>query len=174
LEEKGLEKDITIRHAVAKDLPALTEIYNHYVVNTPVTFDVLPYEPHERTPWFEQFAENTRHQLLVISSAGEIKGYASSASLRPKQAYETSVECTIYLGPEAVGLGFGKKLYAALFDALADHDVHRCYGIITLPNDPSIALHRAFDFKEVARLTEVGRKFNQYWDTLWMEKEINS
>ncbi|MEX2327986.1 MAG: N-acetyltransferase family protein [Pseudomonadales bacterium] len=168
-----MQTNITIRHAIRHDLPALTEIYNYYVCNTPITFDVSPFEPHEREPWLNQFTENTRHQLLVVSQDGIVNGYASSAPLRPKQAYETSVECTIYLRPGSVGQGLGKQLYSALFSILADQDIHRCYGIITLPNEASIRLHHAFGFKEVARLTEVGRKFDRYWDTLWMEKAMS-
>ena len=37
-----------VRPAIEADLPALTEIYNHYVVNTAITFDVSPFRPEER------------------------------------------------------------------------------------------------------------------------------
>ncbi len=40
--------DILIRPAVRGDLPRLTEIYNHYVVNTPVTFVVVQKRHHTR------------------------------------------------------------------------------------------------------------------------------
>ena len=32
-----------IRDATAADVPRLTEIYNHYVVNTATTFDIEPF-----------------------------------------------------------------------------------------------------------------------------------
>ena len=101
-------------------------------------------------------------------------GFASAAPLRPKQAYETSVECSIYLHQDISGRGFGSRLYQTLFTALETQDVHRCYGIITLPNDASVALHRSFGFVQVSHLSEVGRKFDQYWDTLWMEKSLHN
>lgn len=150
----------------------LTDIYNHYVLNTAVTFDVQPFSPAEREPWFSQFAPDTPHQLLVLLEHDKPLGYASSAHLRPKQAYDTSVEVSIYLHPEATGSGYGKQLYQALFERLAQQDVHRCYGIIAIPNDASLALHRAFGFVEVAHLHEVGRKFDRYWDTVWLEKHL--
>jgi len=34
--------DIRIRRAEEHDLPALLDIYNHYVLNTHITFDVEP------------------------------------------------------------------------------------------------------------------------------------
>ena len=53
---------------------------------------------------------------------------------------------------------------------LADADVHRAYAGIALPNEPSLALHAAFDFVEVSRFTEVGRKFDRYWDVAWLKR----
>ena len=63
-----------------------------------------------------------------------------------------------------MGQGLGRRLYAALFDALKDEDVHRAFGGITLPNDASVALHRAFGFEPVGIYREVGRKFGRYRD----------
>lgn len=163
---------IRIRHAGPGDLTALTEIYNYYVINTAVTFDTAPFDPEARLPWFSQFSPGSRHQLLVISEDETPLGYACSSQLRPKPAYETSAEVSIYLHPDATGKGLGRQLYEALFAELSRQDLHRCYGIVTLPNDASIALHRSFGFGEVARLNQVGRKFDRYWDTLWMEKPL--
>lgn len=164
--------EIDIRHATLQDLPALTEIYNHYVVNTPITFDIETWTSETRLPWFQQFKPATPHQLMVLTVDGELRGYASSSPLRPKRAYETSIESTIYLHPDAGGRGLGKQLYGALFESLINLDLHRCYGVITMPNDASVALHRHFGFYDVGRLNEVGRKFGRYWDTLWMEKVL--
>ena len=43
----------TLRPAVLHDLPALTAIYNHYVVHTTITFDLQPFEPEGRRAWFD-------------------------------------------------------------------------------------------------------------------------
>ena len=39
-----------VRPAILADLRALTDIYNHYIVHTTVTFDLRPFEPEERRP----------------------------------------------------------------------------------------------------------------------------
>ena len=54
----------------------------------------------------------------------------------------------------------------------ADPDVHRAYGGVALPNPASIALHERFGYKQVATYTEVGFKFDRYWDVIWFEKEL--
>jgi phosphinothricin acetyltransferase len=71
-----------------------------------------------------------------------------------------------------VGKGVGKKLYAGLFDALADEDIHRIVGGYTLPNAASAKLHEMFGFKSVGIFSEVGYKFGKYWDVQWTERPL--
>ena len=99
-------------------------------------------------------------------------GYSSSHPFRPKGAYATSVETSVYLDPAWQGRGLGARLYAALFDALASEDVHRAYAGITLPNPASLALHPRFGFEHAGTFRQVGRKHDRYWDVAWYEKSL--
>jgi phosphinothricin acetyltransferase len=163
-----------VRAAVESDLARLTEIYNHYVVNTHVTFDVEPFSVDDRCSWFHHYATHGRHRLLVaVADDSVVAGYATSSPYRPKPAYLTSVETSVYLAPESVGRGLGTLLYARLFEELAGEDVHRALAGIALPNDASIALHQRFGFRRVARFTEQGRKFDRYWDVDWFERPVS-
>jgi phosphinothricin acetyltransferase len=178
--------EIEIRPAELRDLPRLTEIYNYYVINTPVTFDVEPYTVERREPWFAQFGRTGRHRLLVAESAQEsakesaqesaresskqIVGYVGTTKFRPKAAYETTVETTIYCAPNAVGKGVGGRLYTALFEALRGEDIHRFVAGYALPNAATAAIHERFGFKVVGVFSENGRKFGKYWDVCWTER----
>ena len=163
---------ISIRHAASADLPRLTEIYNYYIRETAITFDVEEYAVEKRRAWFEQFAETGRHQLLIAEVGGQVVGYAGTTLFRPKRAYDPSVEMTVYVDRHATGRGIGAALYAELFPRLAKEDVHRALAGITIPNPASIALHLRFGFQQVAHFTENGRKLGRYWDVVWLEKEI--
>ena len=163
---------LRIRLALRADLPCLTEIYNHYVVNTAITFDIEPFTVEQRVSWFDLHAETGRYRLLVAEDAGHLVGYAGTGPFRPKQAYETTVAATIYCAPDATGRGVGTRLYAALLDSLRGEDVHRALAGITLPNPASIALHQRFGFVEVGRFNENGRKLGRYWDVAWFEKRL--
>jgi phosphinothricin acetyltransferase len=165
-------RNTSIRPAEPCDLPRLTEIYNHYVIHTPVTFDIEPYTIEKRAAWFEQFSNAGRYRLFVAERDGVALGYAATMRFRPKAAYETTVETTIYCAPEAVGQGLGAKLYAALFAAIANEDIRRIVAGYTLPNDGSAKLHASLSFKPVGIYTEVGRKFGKYWDVQWMERGL--
>ncbi len=165
-----------VRDGGPGELEQLNELYNHYLRETHITFDIVPITMAQRTEWFSHLATSGPHRLLVAAeprgSREHVLGYASSHPFRPKQAYETSVETSIYLAPDAVGQGVGTALYTALFEALAGEDLHRAYAGIGIPNDASIALHERFGFARVAYFTEQGRKFGRYWDVAWYEKEL--
>jgi phosphinothricin acetyltransferase len=161
-----------IRNARPDDVPALTGIYNHFVTATHITFDVNPCSEENRRAWFDQFHESGPHRILAAESDGVLAGYACSTPLRPKAAYEVSVETTIYLDPAFTGQGVGRTLYAALFAALETEDVHRAYGCIALPNPESVALHERLGFDHVGTFHQAGRKFDRYWDIAWYEKKM--
>ena len=161
--------EIRIRPAEPADLARLTEIYNYYVVNTPVTFDVEPYTVERRETWFGQFGTG-RHRLLVAEGDADVVGYAGTMRWRPKAAYDTTAETTIYCAPESVGKGIGRRLYAALFEELRGEDINRFVAGYTLPNPATAALHERLGFKTVGVFSEVGRKFGKYWDVCWTER----
>lgn len=162
--------DVRIRPAERDDLARLTEIYNYYVVHTPVTFDVEPYTVERRESWFAQFGDTGRHRLLVAEENGVVVGYAGTTRFRPKAAYETTVETTIYCDANATGKGIGRRLYAALFESLRGQDIHRFVAGYALPNPATAAIHQRFGFNVVGVFSENGRKFGKYWDVCWVER----
>jgi phosphinothricin acetyltransferase len=164
--------ELTVRPASEGDLGPINDIYNHYVIQAHFTFDVEPLSIETRREWFGDHSVSGRHRVLVALSDDAVVGFASSSRFRPKPAYETSVETSIYLAPDMLARGAGSKLYEQLFKVLEGEDVHRAYAGISLPNPASIALHERFGFKRVAHFTEQGRKFGRYWDVAWYEKPL--
>jgi len=163
-----------IRRAVPGDLPALLDIYNHYVRETAITFDIEPRTLAQRQAWFDGFSAQGRYQCFVAVRDGRAVGWASSHPYNERAAYETTVASSIYLAPGVTGQGLGRRLYAALFDALAGEDIHRIFGGITLPNAPSVRLHQSFGFAPIGVYQEVGRKFGRYWDVAAYLKTASS
>lgn len=166
--------EVQVRPGVENDLKALTDIYNHYIRETPITFDTAVFTPEERRPWLLSHPEDGPHRLKVAEArdSQEILGYATSSAFRPKPAYTTSVEVTVYLAPDVTGRGIGTLLYESLFASLATEDLHRAYAGIAQPNEASARLHERFGFRHVGTYREVGRKFGRYWDVAWYEKDL--
>ena len=159
-----------IRRARISDVPALLEIYNYYVANTHITFDVEPHTLDRRLAWFATFADSGRYQCFVAERDGSVIGWASSAPLKERAAYQTSVETSIYLAPSEGRRGVGSRLYRTLISAVEPMDVHRAYGGISLPNDASVSLHVGLGFSHIGTYREVGRKFGRFWDVAIYER----
>jgi phosphinothricin acetyltransferase len=160
-----------VRPATAADLERINEIYNHYVVHSHATFEIEPVTMAARREWATHYAATGRHRLLVVAD-DRVLGYATSSPYHLRAAYETSVEVSVYVDPDATGRGLGGLLYGALLPALEGEDLHRAYGGVSLPNPASVALHERFGFREAGRYSEQGRKFGRYWDVVWLERPL--
>jgi phosphinothricin acetyltransferase len=165
---------LAIRQAESGDLNRLVQIYNHYVVETHVTFDTEPFAVGARTQWFTRFGDSGPYRLFVAEIGAEVIGYACSLPFKDRAAYSTSVETTIYLEPGATEKGYGATLYGHLLDVLcAEPTLHRAYAGVALPNPQSIRLHERLGFAHVASYHEVGFKFGKFWDVDWFEKDLS-
>jgi len=162
-----------LRPATLDDLPALTDIYNYYVVNTTITFDLHPFTAGERRPWFDDHKSSGPHRLLVATDGGgACIGYASTSRWRPKPAYDTTVEASVYCHPRAVGCGCGTALYGALFESLEHEDVETIVAGVSLPNPASIALHERCGFVHVGTVREAGFKHDAWHDVAFYQRML--
>ena len=151
-----------IRNVQIEDAQQLLDIYNYYVVNTVVTFDL---EPLSLDVFKERITTvSSDYPFLVYEENSEILGYAYGSKFRPKPAYNNTVESTVYLKHGYQGKQIGSKLYEELLYLLKQKNTHVVLGVLTLPNQASVKLHEKFGFKEVAHLKEVGLKFGEWQD----------
>ena len=167
-----------IRDAGRDDAAAIVAIYNHFIVNTAVTFEEQAVTDEEMS---QRVADVQGGDLpwLVAEHEGMVVGYAYATRWRVRHAYRFSVESTVYLAPSFAGKGIGKLLYTALLARLNEHGYHLVIGGIALPNAPSVALHEALGFQKVAEFKEVGFKSGRwvdvgYWQLMLSELKTRS
>ncbi len=163
--------DATIRAATEGDLEQINAIYNHYVERSHATFDLEPTGMEYRREWFAE-RQGARHHVFAAVSDDEILGYTAAGRYRPRAAYDTTVESSVYVVPGLQGHGLGRALYRVLVEAIDASDVHRVVAGVALPNPASVALHLEFGFHRVAHFSEQGHKFGRYWDVDWYEREV--
>ena len=169
--------EFTIRDAVLDDAERLLEIYSHYVENTAITFE---YD----IPSIEDYRSRMKHTTekypyLVIEKDDVIQGYAYAGSFVGRPAYDWSCEMTIYLAHDVQKQGLGRKLYAALEQALKGMGILNLYACIGYPivadeylTTNSADFHIHLGFAEVGRFHQCGYKFGRWYDMIWMEKVI--
>lgn len=151
-----------IRKAVQKDVKELLDIYNCEVVHGVATLDLNEKTPEEWQVWFDSHnIEN--HPLYVAEIDGRVAGYASLSSYREKEAYKTTVELSVYVGPDFRRQGVATELMKVILkDAGEDDTIHTVVSVITSGNEASTALHEKFGFRFCGRIEEVGMKFGKY------------
>jgi phosphinothricin acetyltransferase len=160
-----------IRPAEDSDLAQITAIHNYYVENTHLSFDIRAFTANQRRSWFAEHSAGNRYRLVVAEDEQhDVIGYATSGRFRAKEAYETTVEVSIQCAPTYRGGGLGRRLYDELFTLLAVEDVRCAVAGIAVPNPASVALHERMGFQRLGTFRQVGRKFQRYWDVVWMQK----
>ncbi len=151
-----------IRRATSRDAGALVEIYNWYVENTVITFEV---EPVSETEMARRIASVlTAHEWLVCEREGAVVGYAFAARFRERAAFRFIAESTIYLRNGLQGQGLGTPLYRALVERTFALGYTGLVGAIALPNAASERLHESLGFEKVAHLRRVGWKHDRWID----------
>lgn len=155
-----------IRPATIDDAQAILAIYAPIVETTAISFETVP-------PTIDEMAERIRtylasHAYLVAEKDGAVLGYAYGTAYRPRAAYASTCETTVYVAEAGRGQGIGKQLYKALLPELAGRNYRTAIAGIALPNDASIALHESVGFEKAGVLREVGYKFDRWHDLgLW-------
>ena len=162
--------DLTIRSATEADVPQLAELYNHYILTSPATFDTEPHTVEQKLEWFSKYSDCGAFRVMVaVEPDGRIVGHSYSSALYPKAAYDSSVATSVYLLPGEVGRGVGTRLWHALYEELLKVDeLHQLFALITLPNDASVAMTESCGYTLSGVWRQCGRKFDLYWDVgIW-------
>jgi len=175
--------EFAVRDAVAADATAVAGIYNHYVRDSVITFEVDAVPVEDIAARIAMIVGAGLPYLVVEHeerAGGDVFGFAYAGPFQERAAYRHSVELTVYLAPDAGGRGAGTALYEALLARLrllgpgdSPHaPVHRVYGRIALPNAASVALHERVGLRRIGVLSEVGRKFDTWIDVGFWEGEL--
>ena len=154
---------------------ALMNIYNPEVVETTVTFDLVPRSLEEQENWIRAHlhthpcivAVNDDDDLGESGARGEkILGFAVVSPFRSRPAYATSVENSVYVLRSARGRGVGEVLLRELVNTAKESGFHALIARIVGENDGSIRLHEKCGFKLVGTEIEVGRKHGRWLDVV--------
>ena len=156
-----------IRSATVADAPEISAIYNHYVLNSCITFEEEAVSAADMAARIRDVTESL--PWLVLEDNDHVVGYAYASKWKSRCAYRYAVESTIYLRQDALGRGLGRELYQRLISDLRHAGMHSVIGGVALPNAASQRLHEALGFKKVAHFEQVGWKFDQWIDVGYWE-----
>ena len=179
--ERRMDMDqIIIRKARLEDAKSLLAIYGEYVKHSAITFEYDVPQEEEFRARMQRFMQ--KYPYLVAQRGEEILGYAYAGSFYGRAAYGWCAEVTVYLAPEAQGLGLGRRIYAALEDALGKMGVLNLYACIAVPHGEddeyltgnSMQFHAHMGYALCGTFSLCGYKFGRWYDMVWMEKMIGA
>ena len=160
-----------LRFAVPSDAGALLRIYDEYI-NTSITFEyALPGEAEFAARIADISAE---YPYLALFDGGVPAAYAYAHRAQARAAYGWNAELSVYVSRDAAGRGLGTKLYTVLLALLQKQGVRTAYGVVTMPNDASSALHQKLGFRTLGTYHNTGYKNGRWRDVVWFEKPIGS
>lgn len=158
-----------LRPATADDAPAIRRIYAPFVENTAISFEIdIPPKSEIAT---RITTKTERYPWLVAVSEG-IAGYAYAGSHRSRDAYQWSVDVSVYIDSAHHRRGIARTLYTALFAILREQGFLNAYAGIALPNHASTEFHESMGFEPVGTYHDVGYKGGEWHDVRWYEKPL--
>jgi L-amino acid N-acyltransferase len=160
---------VLIRAAEPDDAAAVLEIYNHEVLTSVVTFDLVPRTEEEQRAWIED--RSGAHVVLVaVDDAGLVVGFGALSPYRERPGYATTVEDSVYVHQDHRGTGVGGALLEELVETARSHGFHALMAKVVGGHEASITLHARAGFEVVGHEREVGRKFGRWLDVVLMER----
>lgn len=163
-----------IRLAAADDLPAINEIYNHYVLSSTCTYQKDPSSDAERAAWFAE--HDALHPITVAEGENEdegtLLGWGCLSPFRGRWGYRHTVENSVYVRPSRHRQGLGRALLADLIERARHLGHHTIIAGISAEQRASVVLHERAGFAMVGQLREVGHKFDTWLDVVFMQRML--
>lgn len=168
-----------IRTVKLEDAPQLLAIYAPYVKHTAITFE---YDVPTEDEFLQRIADiSSKYPYLVATTDGRIVGYAYANVFKNRPAYQWSVETSIYVDKKEKRKGIGRKLHESLEKALQEQGIQNMNACISYVESEdeyltldSVRFHEHLGYQQVAHFHQCGRKFNRWYDIIWMEKMIGN
>lgn len=152
------------------DATAITLIYNHFILETDISFETEPLTVDEMKQRIAGVAP--RYPYIVVETEGRIVGYAYVHEWSTRPAYAATVESSIYLSPEIAGQGIGGELLGELETRCKERGIEVVLALITATNKASCRFHEHAGYEKVGHLSGVGHKFGRTLDVAIYEHKL--
>lgn len=167
-----MSDDLIIRHSGEPDVPAIAAIYAHHVLYGKASWE-------ETAPDAAEIARRRQAVLdlelphLVAEWQGEIAGFAYAGPYRGRPAYRYTVENSIYVRDGLHGKGIAGRLMQRLIDECTRAGRRQMIAVIgDSANAASIRLHEKMGFRVVGTFRDIGWKFGEWLDSVYMQRPL--
>jgi len=165
--------DLRIREAIAQDMPAILNMMNYHIENTTVNYNESKLSLQDQESCFAK-KHKEGMPVIVAESGNRVLGFATYGIFRPFDGYRYSVEHSVYVVPDRQSQGVGKALMRELIAIAKKQGHHTMIAGVTVGNPASIRFHEHLGFEKVGYFKEVGTKFDQWLDLVFLQLMLES
>ena len=166
---------MNIRPAALDDIGAITAVYADAVTNGTSSYELEPPTVAEMAARMQALVAGGFPYLVAESEDGVLRGYAYAGPFRARPAYRFIVEDSVYVAPDAKGMGVGRSLLEALISRVEELGFRQIVAVIGdgHPGSASVRLHERLGFAHSGRLQGSGYKHGRWLDTAFMQLALN-
>lgn len=160
--------DTILRPYQTSDLQAITDIINYNILYSTALYD---YEIRTLSQQ-ESLLNEKLHKgfpVIVVETAGIVSGFGYYGEFRFRQAYQYTVEHSVYVAPEYSSKGIGGKILISLIEIAKRQGKHTMIGVIDAENENSIRFHERYGFVQSGVLKETGYKFDRWLHSVFVQ-----
>jgi len=161
-----------IRAVTENDVASICAIYSDAVLNGVASFEDVPSDETEILKRMTALVDGG-FPYIVAEIDGVVVGYAYASAFRPRSAYRFTLEDSVYISPDQQGKGIGKALLLRLLLEGKERGFNSMMAGIGGASPASMALHKKCGFELVGIGKQVGFKFGQWQDLVYMQKMFN-
>ena len=165
-----MQQGYHIREVRPEDAASIAPLYNHYILNSPATFELDPISVPEMETRIRKTSASYPYWVLIHDQ--KILAYAYLTQWKSRAAYVRTVESSVYVHHQHQGQGLGKRIYSHLFQHLEKGRFTQVIAGVVPPNEASVKLHLSLGFVPIGIFKKVGHKFGQWWDVSYYQLEL--
>jgi phosphinothricin acetyltransferase len=156
---------VTIAPMTVEHAAAVLDIYSAGVAEGNATFESEP-------PTWDTFTATRldQHRFVALDGAGTVVGWTACVPVSDRCVYAGVVEHSVYVHPDARGLGVGRRLLDALIASTEQAGIWTVQSGVFPENTASLALHAAAGFRTVGTRERVGQHHGVWRDVLFIER----
>jgi L-amino acid N-acyltransferase YncA len=163
--------DLTFEKMSEKHEISVMDIFNYYIENG---FAAYPEEhlPYETYNLFLNMTNGYPAYVLKETESDKVLGFCFLRAYNPLPAFKETAEVTYFLDSKESGKGIGKLALAKLEEEGKKMGIKHILANVSSKNENSIKFHIKNGFYESGRFKNVGKKNNETFDVVWLQKDL--
>ena len=163
--------EIQIRDYKTEDTQPILDIINFNIINSTSLYDYNTRTFDQQKKILEEKIQK-KFPVIVAEISGVCVGFGLYSEFRFREAYQYTVEHSVYVSNEFHGKGIGKIILKALISRAQKQKLHTMIAVIDSENQASVKFHEQFGFEIVGTIKESGFKFNRWLHSIIMQKML--